>query len=102
MRVVVYDKIHEDGYREMGIWVGTIFSSEEACFRRYAVCWIHNMPRGGPGDYVPFRQPGSKFGKNLFYNPYATGFIHYPIRQKYGVDVFGRCVEFKVVWLEAL
>lgn len=102
LHVVVYDKIHADGYREMDIWVGRVFGLED-CFRIRAVAWMHNIPhRSSETRYLASYQPPSCGRDNLFCIPDATGLIHWNISEKYGMDVAGRCVEFKVVWLEAL
>lgn len=107
MRVVVYEKMYSEDFSEMGIWRGPVFGTEKS-FREYSVAWIHNAPVWHPDTrYLSCVQPLSVNGANLLHNRDMTFFPTDTTRndkmsKKYKVAVRGRCVEFKVVWLEEL
>ena len=107
MRVVVYEKMYSEDFSVMGIWRGPVFGAERS-FREYSVAWIHNAPLWDPNTrYMSCGQPQSVNGANLLYNRdlvlSPTGTTRNDnMSKKYKIAVHGRCVEFKVVWLEEL
>lgn len=100
MRVVLYDKVYECGFRETGIWRGSVFGTKSS-FRDYAVGWMNSVS-WGTGHYSPYRQAPTISGVCLFYLPRDTGPRHDEVSNRHGVRVTGKYVEFRVMWLEEL
>ena len=99
--------MYSEDFSEMGIWRGPVFGPGKS-FREYCIAWIHNAPVWHPDTgYLSCGQPPSVNGANLLYDRGKSflpggGTSNDEISKKYKVAVHGRCVEFKVVWLEEL